>query len=586
MGLVCPPLVPWVRAFVACFDACERPDPEEQSADGVYQMDGRMFKKVNTALLGMAISMGLMPVQAAETKKVDVLLVGGGIMSATLAVWLNELEPSWSMEMVERLDGVAEESSNGWNNAGTGHSALAELNYTPEDKNGNVDISKAIEINEAFQISRQFWSWQVKTGVLKNPRSFINSTPHMSFVWGDNNIQFLRKRYAALQASPLFSGMQYSEDHEQIKKWVPLMMEGRDPAQKLAVTWSPIGTDVNFGEITRQFVGNLKTKSNFNLQLSSEVEDITHNDDGTWRVKYKNLKDGTTTETDTKFLFIGAGGAALHLLQESGIPEAKEYGGFPVGGSWLVTENQDLAMQHMGKAYGIASTGAPPMSVPHLDTRVLDGKRVILFGPFATFSTKFLKNGSYFDLLTSTTTHNVWPMTRVGIEQYPLIEYLAGQVMMSDDDRFAALQQYFPNAKKEDWRLMQAGQRVQIIKRDEEKGGVLKLGTEIVASKDGSIAGLLGASPGASTAAPIMLGVLEKVFKDKVATPAWQEKLRQIVPSYGTKLNNNPDRVAEEWAYTAEVLQLTPPPPVNKTGTAPTPAAQPAKSNPASDMAL
>ncbi|MBI6847027.1 MULTISPECIES: malate dehydrogenase (quinone) [Pseudomonas syringae group] len=545
-----------------------------------------MFKKVNTALLGMAISMGLMPVQAAETKKVDVLLVGGGIMSATLAVWLNELEPSWSMEMVERLDGVAEESSNGWNNAGTGHSALAELNYTPEDKNGNVDISKAIEINEAFQISRQFWSWQVKTGVLKNPRSFINSTPHMSFVWGDNNIQFLRKRYAALQASPLFSGMQYSEDHEQIKKWVPLMMEGRDPAQKLAVTWSPIGTDVNFGEITRQFVGNLKTKSNFNLQLSSEVEDITHNDDGTWRVKYKNLKDGTTTETDTKFLFIGAGGAALHLLQESGIPEAKEYGGFPVGGSWLVTENQDLAMQHMGKAYGIASTGAPPMSVPHLDTRVLDGKRVILFGPFATFSTKFLKNGSYFDLLTSTTTHNVWPMTRVGIEQYPLIEYLAGQVMMSDDDRFAALQQYFPNAKKEDWRLMQAGQRVQIIKRDEEKGGVLKLGTEIVASKDGSIAGLLGASPGASTAAPIMLGVLEKVFMDKVATPAWQEKLRQIVPSYGTKLNNNPDRVAEEWAYTAEVLQLTPPPPVNKTGTAPTPAAQPAKSNPASDMAL
>ncbi|SDW70968.1 malate dehydrogenase (quinone) [Pseudomonas syringae] len=545
-----------------------------------------MFKKVNTALLGMAISMGIMPVHAAETKKVDVLLVGGGIMSATLAVWLNELEPSWSMEMVERLDGVAEESSNGWNNAGTGHSALAELNYTPEDKNGNVDISKAIEINEAFQISRQFWSWQVKTGVLKNPRSFINSTPHMSFVWGDNNIQFLRKRYAALQASPLFSGMQYSEDHEQIKKWVPLMMEGRDPAQKLAVTWSPIGTDVNFGEITRQFVANLKAKQNFNLQLSSEVEDINHNDDGTWRVKYKNLKDGTVTETDTKFLFIGAGGAALHLLQESGIPEAKEYGGFPVGGSWLVTENQDLAMQHMGKAYGIASTGAPPMSVPHLDTRVLDGKRVILFGPFATFSTKFLKNGSYFDLLTSTTMHNVWPMTRVGIEQYPLIEYLAGQVMMSDDDRFAALKEYFPNAKKEDWRLMQAGQRVQIIKRDEEKGGVLKLGTEIVASKDGSIAGLLGASPGASTAAPIMLGVLEKVFKDKVATPAWQEKLRQIVPSYGTKLNNNPDRVAEEWAYTAEVLQLTPPPPVNKAGTAPTPAAQPAKSNPASDMAL
>ncbi|RRV10346.1 malate dehydrogenase (quinone) [Pseudomonas sp. v388] len=558
-------------------------------------MDDSMLKKVNTALVGLALAMGLTPLHAAEAKKVDVLLVGGGIMSSTLAVWLNELEPSWSMEMVERLDGVAQESSNGWNNAGTGHSALAELNYTPEDKDGNVNITKAIEINEAFQISRQFWSWQVKNGVLKNPRSFINSTPHMSFVWGDNNIAFLKKRYAALQASPLFSGMQYSEDPEQIKKWVPLMMEGRDPSQKLAATWSPIGTDVNFGEITRQFVGHLKAQPNFSLKLSSEVEDIKRNDDGTWRVSYKNLKDGTETETDAKFLFIGAGGGALHLLQDSGIPEAKEYGAFPVGGSFLVTENTEIAQQHMAKAYGIASTGAPPMSVPHLDTRVLDGKRVILFGPFATFSTKFLKEGSYLDLLTSTNLHNVWPMTRVGVKEYPLVEYLAGQLMLSDDDRYAALKEYFPNAKKEDWRLWQAGQRVQIIKRDEEKGGVLKLGTEIVASKDGSIAGLLGASPGASTAAPIMLGVLEKVFKDKVATPAWQEKLRQIVPSYGTKLNENPDSVAKEWAYTAEVLQLTPPPAVNKASAAApapapaAPAAAPAKKpegSAAQDMAL
>jgi malate dehydrogenase (quinone) len=557
-----------------------------------YPGNHSMLKKVNTALLGLAMSMGLTPLHAAEVKKVDVVLVGGGIMSSTLAVWLNELEPSWTMEMVERLDGVAEESSNGWNNAGTGHSALAELNYTPEDKSGNVDISKAIEINEAFQISRQFWSHQVKSGVLKNPRSFINSTPHMSFVWGDNNIQFLRKRYAALQASPLFSGMQFSEDNEQIKKWVPLMMEGRDPAQKLAVTWSPIGTDVNFGEITRQFVGHLKAQPQFSLKLSSEVQDITRNEDGTWRVEYKNLKDGTETVTDAKFLFIGAGGGALHLLQQSGIPEAKEYGAFPVGGSFLVTENQDVALQHMAKAYGIASTGAPPMSVPHLDTRVLDGKRVVLFGPFATFSTKFLKEGSYLDLLTSTNLHNVWPMTRVGIDQYPLVEYLAGQLMLSDDDRFNALKEYFPQAKKEDWRLWQAGQRVQIIKRDEDKGGVLKLGTEIVAAKDGSIAGLLGASPGASTAAPIMLSVLEKVFKDKVATPEWQAKLHQIVPSYGTKLNTSPEAVAKEWAYTAEVLQLTPPPAVNGLGQADAPKAPvtaPAtkrESNPAADMAL
>ncbi|MCU7251925.1 malate dehydrogenase (quinone) [Pseudomonas koreensis] len=549
-----------------------------------------MFKKVNTALLGLALAMGMSSANAAEAKKVDVLLIGGGIMSTTLGVWINELEPTWSMEMVERLDGVALESSNGWNNAGTGHSALAELNYTPEDDKGNVTIPKAVEINEAFQVSRQFWSWQVRQGVLKDPRSFINTTPHMSFVWGDDNIKFLKKRYEALKASPLFAGMQYSEDPEVIKKWVPLMMEGRDPNQKIAATWSPLGTDMNFGEITRQFAGYLQTKPNFDLKLSSEVQDITKNADGTWRVSYKNLKDGTETETDAKFVFIGAGGGALHLLQKSGIAEAKEYAGFPVGGSFLVTDNPAIAEQHLAKAYGKASVGAPPMSVPHLDTRVLDGKRVILFGPFATFSTKFLKEGSYLDLLTSTTTHNIWPMTRVGIKEYPLVEYLAGQLMLSDEDRMNALKEYFPNAKAEDWRLWQAGQRVQIIKRDEAAGGVLKLGTEIVAAQDGSIAGLLGASPGASTAAPIMLSVLQKVFKDKVATPEWQAKLHQIVPSYGTQLNNDPAKVAEEWAYTAKVLQLPTPPVI---GQAAAPAADAAaekapapKESAARDMAL
>ena len=497
---------------------------------------------------------------AGEARKVDVLLIGGGIMSATLGVWLRELEPDWSMEMIERLDGVALESSNGWNNAGTGHSALAELNYTPEDSKGNVKIDKAVEINEAFQVTRQFLAWQVQQGVLKNPRSFINSTPHMSFVWGDENIAYLKKRHEALKASPLFAGMEYSTDPEQLNKWVPLMMEGRDPKQTIAATWTPVGTDVEWGEITRQYVASLAARPNFSLRVSTEVESIERNRDNTWRITSKNLKDGSRQTADAKFVFIGAGGGALHLLQASGIPEAADYGGFPVGGSFLVNENPSVAMRHLAKAYGKASVGSPPMSVPHLDTRVLGGKRVILFGPFATFSTKFLKEGSYFDLLTSTTVSNVWPMVRVGVDQYPLIEYLAGQVMLSDEDRYQALREYFPNAKKEEWKLIQAGQRVQIIKRDPEKGGVLKLGTEVVAAKDGSIAALLGASPGASTAAPIMLTVLEKVFADRVKSAEWQDKIRKIVPSYGTRLNADPQKAYEELAYTSEHLQLTPPP--------------------------
>ncbi|MFN9525216.1 malate dehydrogenase (quinone) [Ectopseudomonas chengduensis] len=511
---------------------------------------------IKIGLAGLAIALGCPAVQAQEPNKVDVLLIGGGIMSSTLAVWLNELEPQWSMEMIERLDAVAEESSNGWNNAGTGHSALAELNYTPEDKDGNINISKAIEINESFQVTRQFLAWQVRQGVLENPPSFINSTPHMSFVWGDDNIRFLKKRYDALQASPLFSSMQYSEDPEQIRNWVPLMMAGRDPQQKLAATWSPDGTDVNFGEITRQFVGHLQQQDNFSLRLSTEVRDISRNDDGSWRVAFRNLDDASEGITDARFVFVGAGGGALKLLQKSGIPEAEEYGGFPVGGSFLVTENPEIAIRHMAKAYGIAPTGAPPMSVPHLDTRVLDGKRMILFGPFATFSTKYLKEGSYWDLFSSMTTSNFWPMTQVGLSEFSLVRYLIGQVMQSDDDRFEALQTYYPEANKDDWRLWQAGQRVQIIKRDADKGGVLKLGTEVVTSKDGSIAGLLGASLGASTAAPIMLDLLERAFKDQLASAAWQEKLREIVPSHGVSLNENPQQFQEVWTYTSRLLQL------------------------------
>ena len=499
---------------------------------------------------------------AEDEKPVDVLLIGGGIMSATLGTYLQELEPDWSIDMVERLDGVALESSNGWNNAGTGHSALAEMNYTPEKADGSIDISKAVEINESFQISRQFWTYQVENGVLHNPRSFINSTPHMSFVWGDDNINFLRKRFAALQQSTLFRGMEYSEDPAQIKQWIPLVMEGRDPAQKVAATRIPIGTDVNFGEITRQLVASLQKKSNFSLSLGHEVRDIKRNPDNTWNVTVADLKNGDKESViKAKFVFIGAGGASLTLLQKSGIPEADNYGGFPVGGEFLVTENPDVVKRHLAKVYGKASVGSPPMSVPHLDTRILDGKQVLLFGPFATFSSKFLKNGSLWDLFGSVNFSNIMPMTHVGIDNFDLVKYLVSQVMLSDDDRFDALREYFPDAKKEDWRLWEAGQRVQIIKKDEKEGGVLRLGTEVVSSKDGSITALLGASPGASTAAPIMLHLMEKVFKDKVATPEWQAKLKDIIPSYGTELNGNVAATEKELGDTSRVLMLDNPQP-------------------------
>ena len=522
----------------------------------------------------------------ARTENTDVLLIGGGIMSASLGTWLHELQPEWKQTMVERLDGVAEESSNGWNNAGTGHSANMELNYTPQREDGSIDISKAIEINEAFMISRQFWASQVQLGTLQQPRSFINSTPHMSFVWGDKNVDYLTRRYEALQKSPLFQGMQFSTDQQQIKKWAPLIIEGRDPAQKVAATWTPLGTDVNYGEITRQLVGTLQKQPGFTLELSTQVTEFTRQDDNSWLVTVENRTTGEKHSIHAKYVFIGAGGASLKLLQKTGIPEAENYGGFPVGGSFLVTENPAITAQHTAKVYGQASVGAPPMSVPHLDTRYLDGKKVVLFGPFATFSTKYLKNGSLLDLFSATTTHNVMPMTHVGVDNFDLVKYLIGQVMLSDEDRFNALKEYFPEAKQSDWKLWQAGQRVQIVKKDADKGGVLKLGTEIVTDQQKTIAALLGASPGASTAAPIMLNVIEKLFPQQVKTPQWQARIKQVVPSYGQKLNNDPALAQQVWDHTAEVLMLTPPPRIQMAAPANTQAPASTTSTPNRDMAL
>nr|WP_318384149.1 malate dehydrogenase (quinone) [uncultured Enterobacter sp.] len=493
----------------------------------------------------------------------DVLLIGGGIMSATLGTYLQALEPEWSMTLVERLDDVAKESSDGWNNAGTGHSALMELNYTPKNADGSVSIAKAVEINEAFLISRQFWAHQVKAGVLQDPKSFINTVPHMSFVWGDENVNFLRTRFAAMQQSELFRGIRYSEDYAQIKAWAPLVMEGRSPKQKVAATRTEMGTDVNFGEVTRQLVASLKQKNNFTLQLNTEVRGIKRNADNSWTVTVVDVNNPQLKQTiHARFVFIGAGGAALKLLQASGIPQAADYAGFPVGGQFLVADNPEIVSQHQAKVYGQASVGAPPMSVPHIDTRIIDGKRVLLFGPFATFTTKFLKNGSLWDLPRSTKPTNFMPMVNVGLSNFGLVKYLVGQVVQSEDNRMAALRDYYPQAKKEDWRLWQAGQRVQIIERDAKKGGVLRLGTEVVCDEQGTIAALLGASPGASTAAPIMLHLMEKVFKEKLATPQWQQKIKAMVPTWGISLEGNPALAEQQLQATSAVLGLKYEPPV------------------------
>lgn len=469
----------------------------------------------------------------------DILLVGSGAMSATLGSMLKQLNPSLSITMIEKLDETVQESTSGWNNAGTGHAAYCELNYTPQQKDGSIDVHRAFGINARFEVSLQYWSHLVHHNALPAPENFINPTPHISFVWGDDNVEFLRKRHETMTQHAMFEDMEYTEDLDTLREWIPLVMNGRDPSQKVAATRVSYGTDVNFAALTRGMIDQLKTFEDFDLKVKTTVKDLNKRSDGRWDVTLKNA-DGSSSTINAGFVFVGAGGAALQLLQKSGIPESKGYGGFPISGQWLVCKNPDIVNQHLAKVYGKASVGAPPMSVPHLDTRVIDGEHALLFGPFAGFTTKFLKQGSFLDLVTSLRLDNLWPMIKVGLTSFDLVKYLISEVMKNQSARMESLREYFPEAKDEDWSLSTAGQRVQIIKKCPKNGGKLEFGTEVISSADGTFSSLLGASPGASVMVPIILQVIEECFADELADE-WMDKVKEMIPSYGISIVEDTD---------------------------------------------
>lgn len=485
--------------------------------------------------------------------KTDVILIGAGVMSATLGSLLKELAPEWEIKVFEKLANAGEESSNEWNNAGTGHAALCELNYTNEKPDGSIDISKAINVNEQFQLSRQFWSYLVKSNLIRNPQDFIMPIPHMSLVEGEKNVAFLKNRFKALSTIPLFQGMEYSEDPEKLKEWIPLIMEGRTSSDPIAATKIDSGTDVNFGALTRMLFEHLKSK-NVEINYKHSVKDIKRTNDGSWELKVHNLESGKTEYHTAKFVFIGGGGGSLPLLQKTGIPESKYIGGFPVSGLFMVCNNPEVVEQHHAKVYGKAKVGAPPMSVPHLDTRFIDNKKALLFGPFAGFTPKFLKTGSNLDLIGSVKPNNVITMLAAGVKEMALTKYLIEQVMLSHEKRMEELREFIPSAKNEDWEIVVAGQRVQVIKDTEAGKGTLQFGTEVVSAADGSVAALLGASPGASTAVHVMLEVLEKCFPEHMFK--WEPKIKKMIPSFGVSLVENPELFHEINASTAKTLGL------------------------------
>lgn len=482
----------------------------------------------------------------------DVILIGAGIMSATLGTLLKELVPEWKIKVFEKLEKAGEESSNEWNNAGTGHAALCELNYTVEKPDGSIDISKAIQINEQFQLSMQFWSYLVNRKLIHTPQDFIMPLPHMSLVQGEKDIAFLKKRFEALSKNPLFQGMEFSADSKKLMEWIPLIIQNRPANESIAATKIDSGTDVNFGALTRILFEHLKSK-NVDLHYKHSVNSMKRNSAGLWDLKIRNAS-GNIEQHTAKFVFIGGGGGSLHLLQKSGIPEGKHIGGFPVSGIFMVCNNPEVIAQHHAKVYGKAKVGAPPMSVPHLDTRFIDNKKSLLFGPFAGFSPKFLKTGSMFDLITSVKPDNLITMLSAGAKNMSLTKYLIEQVLLSKEKRLEELKEFIPNAKIEDWDLVVAGQRVQVIKDTEAGKGTLQFGTEVISAADGSVAALLGASPGASTAVHVMFEVLNKCFPQYIKE--WEPKIKEMIPSYGLSLMDNPVLLQKIHTTTADTLGL------------------------------
>lgn len=474
-----------------------------------------------------------------KTAKVDVALVGAGIMSATLGALLRRLEPDWSITLVERLDAAAVESSGAWNNAGTGHSGLCELFYTPE---------KAVRVNEQFQVSRQFWAYAVENGILSDVRSFLNPIPHVSFAQGTEQVGYLRRRRQALAANPLFARTESIDDRDEFARRLPFMAAGRDFREPVAVNWAADGTDVDFGVLSRQLIG-YALRNGTTALFGHEVRNLSRQRDGGWTLAIRNRRTGENRRLGARFVLVGAGGGALPLLQKSAIGEIKGFGGFPIGGQFLRSGNPAIVGAHRAKVYGLPAPGAPAMTAPHLDLRIVHGKPWLLFGPFASWSPKFLKQGRITDLPRSVTPANLVSLLAAGISQLKLVTYLIGQLQLAQPARVDALREFAPSAVDSDWEPTVAGQRVQVIRR-----GRLEFDTTVCSAADGSIAGLLGASPGASTAVSAMLDVLHRCFPDRYQ--AWLPTLKEMVPSLGATLSREPALFEEVWTWGTRVLGL------------------------------
>lgn len=477
------------------------------------------------------------------------VIVGAGIMGVTFATLARELDPNLDITLIERLPGPAMSNSGVFNNAGTGHEANCELNYTPVDED-EIALDKALHIHAQFNVAKQFWAYLVKQGIVKNPASFIHATKHCTLV-AEDSIGMLRLRFEEMSKHHFFGNMSFSESREEIQSWIPYTMEQRSETERMAATKIEGGTDVNFQAVTEdmvRYLGHHQVKLDFN----THVKRVHKSPTGTWLVEAS--KDGAPVQYKADKLFVGAGGGAFPLLKKSHLPCRSRFAGFPVGGRFLVAEiDEQAARYYNAKTYGKAKVGAPPMSVPHLDLRAANGRHYLLFGPFATFMPVLEKGRGFVEYVRSMRLHDLPNLLNVALEHFPLVKYLVSETFKGKESMFTELENFAPGIRKKfEWKIVQAGQRVQII-----KDGDLQMGTEVIVSEDLSYGTLLGASPGASVSPEVMLRTLEKMIPELFESEASQEKLKEIFVTTDLKqLITKPEVYLDAKAYANKWLNI------------------------------
>eukprot|EP00440_Ansanella_granifera_P037345 gb/GFBE01040518.1/.p1 GENE.gb/GFBE01040518.1/~~gb/GFBE01040518.1/.p1 ORF type:complete len:563 (+),score=195.61 gb/GFBE01040518.1/:1-1689(+) len=509
---------------------------------------------------------------APKQREVEVVLIGAGIMSATVGLMIKELEPEWKMLMFERLAAPGLESSNGFNNAGTGHAGFMEPNYTKEVLNPDgslktVTTEKVTHVCEQFLSSRQYWEYLTRKSLLPNPDTWIHQTNHIALGVGKDQVEFIKKRYEAMKDHPLFNSMEICLPEEKAKaaQWAPLIVGGRDANEPICMTKVPHGTDVDYGALTKAKIGAFQ-KLGGDLRLNTEVTDVKKDKDGKWIVTTKvNGAGSGRAYNKARFVFVGAGGWALLLLQKAGIPQVNGYMALPVTGDWAVCQNPEVVKQHKVKVYAPGAPGAPPMSMPHLDYRTIGGKEMLLFGPFGSITLKFLRYGSVLDSFKALKPHNITSTIGALSKNLSLAVMLMKDVFKSGAGKLHDIRHYYPQADPDDWIFIPAGVRAQIIKKDPKTGkGMLQFGTEVVTNDEGTIVGLLGASPGASTSVSIALDVIEKCFGDKPEFKKWAPKIKQMIPTWspdgpaGDMSKVTPQLVNSIYTTTGKVLKIEP----------------------------